>query len=76
MITIKGAEFYPTAVDTSTNSTEVYGSPAILRGIYVNTVLSAHTVVIKNNTTAVFTLPASLAAGTYVPCGDVTFTTS
>lgn len=56
----------PTVVDTSTDSTIVTDAPAVLLGIYVNTALSAHTVVIKDNTTAKFTLPASLAAGTNI----------
>jgi hypothetical protein len=51
-------------VDTGDNSTTVYNGPAILLGVYVNTVLSAHTVVIQDNATAKVTLPASLAAGT------------
>jgi hypothetical protein len=50
-------------VDTSVDSTTVYNGPAILSYIYVNTGLSAHTVVISDNATAKFTLPASLAAG-------------
>lgn len=69
-------EFRATAVDTSDNTTEVNSSPCIVRGVYVNTVLSAHTVVLKDNTTAKFTLPASLAAGTWVPMGDARFDTS
>ena len=53
------------AVDTADNTTNVTAGPAILYGIFVNTVLSAHTVVIKDGAIAVLTLPASLAAGTY-----------
>jgi len=51
-------------VDTSVNSTTVYAGPAVVSYVYVNTVLSAHTVVLKDDTVAKFTLPASLAAGT------------
>lgn len=65
-------DFKQTVVDTSTDSTTLSTRPAILRGVYVNTTLSAHTVVIKDNTTAAYTLPASLPAGTYIPFGDVT----
>jgi hypothetical protein len=50
--------------DTSTNGpTTIHNGPALVFGVYVNTVLSAHTVVLLDNTTAKLTLPASLAAG-------------
>jgi|TARA_R110000823_G_scaffold281365_1_gene399601 hypothetical protein len=65
-------EFLYSVQDTSTDGpTAIYASPCLLRGVYVNTALSAHTVIFKDNTTAVITLPASLAAGTYVPLGDI-----
>ena len=51
-------------VDTSTDSTTVSAVPTIVFGVFVNTVLSAHTVILKDNATSVITLPASLAAGT------------
>lgn len=53
-------------VDTSDNTTTVNAAATYLYGIYVNTALSAHTVVIKDGTTAVLTLPASTAAGTQI----------
>lgn len=65
-----------TAVDTSVDSTTVYNGPAILLGIFVNTVLSAHTVVIQDNSTAKITLPASLAAGTNLAFPGIRFDTS
>lgn len=53
--------------DTSANGpTEISAGPAILYGVFVNTVLSAHTVIFKDAATSVITLPASLAAGTFV----------
>jgi hypothetical protein len=55
-----------TVVDTSTDTTTVSDAPAVLLGVFVNTALSAHTVVIKDNATAKITLPASLAAGTNI----------
>ena len=51
-------------VDTSTDSTTVTSVPTLVFGVFVNTVLSAHTVILKDNATSVITLPASLAAGT------------
>lgn len=51
------------AVDTSTDSTTVYAGPAVLKGVYVNTALSAHTVVMKDGSATVLTIPASAAAG-------------
>lgn len=65
-----------TTVDTSADSTTVYNGPAILLGIYVNTVLSAHTVVISDAAVAKVTLPASLAAGTNLAFPGIRFTTS
>lgn len=65
-------DFKQTVVDTSTNSTTLSTRPAILRKVYVNTTLSNHTVVIKNGSTAAFTLPALLPAGTEIDFGDVT----
>ena len=52
--------------DTSDNSTTVETVPVLLKGFYVNTTLSAHTVVLKDDTAAVITIPASTAAGTKV----------
>ena len=50
--------------DTSANGpTVIHNGPALLFGVYVNTVLSAHTELFKDNTTTKITLPASLAAG-------------
>jgi hypothetical protein len=58
---------YATPIDLSTDaSTTVSSVPALLVGVYVNTVLSAHVVEIKDNATTIITLPASLAAGTFL----------
>lgn len=63
--------------DTSTNGpTSINAEPSLLMGIYVNTVLSAHTVVIADATTAIVTLPASLAAGTMINFPGLRFETS
>lgn len=57
-------ECFMSVQDTSGNGpTTIHDGPALLFGVYVNTVLSAHTVVFKDGTTAKITLPASLAAG-------------
>jgi hypothetical protein len=65
-----------TVVDTATDSTTVYTGRCYLVGIYVNTVLSAHTVVISDGASALFTLPASLAAGTKINFENAEFLTS
>lgn len=74
----KGVHFESigTTVDTSSDTVTVYSGPAILLGVYVNTVLSAHTVVIQDNATAKITLPATLAAGTNLAFPGVRFETS
>lgn len=59
------------------NSTTVFTGPCIVYGVYVNTVLSAHACPIQDGTTAVITLPASLAAGTNLTFpGGIRFNTS
>lgn len=55
------------AQDISVNGpTTIYAGSCRLLGIYINTVLSAHTVDITDDGTTVITLPASLAAGTFI----------
>ena len=63
--------------DTSVNGpTEIHGEPTLLMGVYVNTVLSAATVILADATTAIVTLPASLAAGTLLTFPGLRFETS
>ena len=69
-------EYLYSVVDTSTNSVTVYNGPAILAGVYVNTGLSAHTVVMKDATVAVCTIPASSAAGVSIAYPGIRFETS
>ncbi len=64
-----------TVVDTSNNTIEVTASPALLLAIYVNTVLSAHTVLIKDDTTTKIILPSEMAAGTMIDCHSAKFST-
>lgn len=63
-------------VNIADNSTTVVSGSARLYGIYVNTVLSAQACPIEDNTTAIITLPASLAAGTLLEFPGVLFQTS
>ena len=63
-------------VDVSDNSTTVYTGACMLYGVYVNTVLSAHTCPIKDGTTSVVTLVASAAAGTSILYPGIKFNTS
>lgn len=58
---------YRAPIDLSSDAnTTVSSVPALLCGIYVNTVLSAHVVEILDGSTVILTLPASLAAGTFL----------
>lgn len=66
-IVVKDCDWNLSVVDLSADSTVVTPSPAYLGGVYVNTGLSAHACPIQDDTAARFTLPASLAAGTFVP---------
>jgi hypothetical protein len=63
--------------DVSTDGpTTIYNAPALLLGVYINTVLSAHTVVLTDAAATVITLPASLAAGTLLKFPGVKFASS
>ena len=53
-------------VDLSTDKTTVATMPVIVKGVYVNTVLSAHACNISNGTSTVFIIEASKAAGSVV----------
>ena len=69
-------EFDYSVVDLATNSTTVVADQCIVRGLYVNETLSGQDLEIKDGATAVFTIPAFTTIGTWMPLGDVHFTTS
>jgi len=62
----------PIADDTTT----VYTGPVMLHGVYINTVLSAQVLPIKDGATTVITIPASAAAGSHYPIPGIRFETS
>ncbi len=58
-----------TVVDLETDADVVVtSSPAVLLGLYVNTVFSAHAVLVKDSGGTKLTMAASTAAGTQVDC--------
>jgi len=63
-------------VSVADDSTTVYTGPCMLYGVYINTVLSAHALPIKDGTTTVVTIPASAAAGAHYPIPGIRFETS
>lgn len=68
-------QFLYSVQDVATNGpTDVVDGKTILRGIMVNTAIATAGCVIKDGTTAVFTLPSGTAAG-WIPCGDAFFLT-
>jgi hypothetical protein len=69
-------EWQATAVDTSTDSTTVNDDPTLVKGVFVNTTLSNHAVVIKDGSTAKYTIPAQATAGTRYEFGPTMFATS
>lgn len=69
-------ECWPVTVDTGTDSTTVYNGPAVLQYAYVNTALSAHTVLLVDGSTTKITLPASLAAASSPNIAGTMFRTS
>ena len=60
------AEWKTGVVNLATDSTTVSTIPVIVKGVYVNTVLSAHACNINNGTSTIFILKASLAAGSVI----------
>ena len=56
----------PTAVDLSNNIVTVKTTPVDVKGIFVNTVMSAHACNINDGATTKFIIPASSAAGTVI----------
>lgn len=62
----RGDEWTYTVIDLSTDAANAVsgGLPAVLGGIYVDVALSAHACPVINNSTTIFNLPASSAAGT------------
>lgn len=58
-----GGDVKQTVVDLATDSTIVSAVPAVLVGAYVNTVLSAHILPIKDDTATILNVPASTAVG-------------
>lgn len=69
-------EWLPAVVDLADDSTTVLNGPAVLGLVYVNTALSAHVCLIKDDTTSIFTLPASTAAGAFFDFEGTRFETS
>ncbi len=63
-------------VDVSDNSTTVRTGRCRLWGVYVNTVLSGQACPIKDDSTSVITLVASLAAGSNLNFPGIEFDTS
>lgn len=66
----------PVVVDVSVDATTVFTGRCYLYGVYVNTVLSAHTLPIKDDTTTLVTIPASAAAGSFYDFPGIQFATS
>jgi hypothetical protein len=69
-------EFDYSVVDVAVDSTTVHNGLCLLRGVYVSTALSAHDLPIKDGADTIFTIPGGTFSGTWIPFGDVQFTTS
>jgi len=72
----KNLEWEYGVVDLADNITTVYGFPAILKAVYVNTVTSAQPCIIKDDTTSVYTIPAGACAGNKYDFEETRFNTS
>ena len=69
-------EWKHAVVDLSANSTTVSDVPCIVKGFYVNTTMSAHECLIKDDTTTVIRIPASTAAAAASDFDQLRFETS
>ena len=63
-------------VNAADNTTTVYTGPVMVYGVYINTVLSAQVLLLKDGATTVITIPASAAAGKHFPLPGIRFETS
>lgn len=63
-------------VSVSDDTTTVFTGPCIVYGVYVDTVLSPHVLVIQDGSTPVLKIPASTAAGTFIEFPGIQFNTS
>jgi hypothetical protein len=63
-------------VNVADDTTTVHDGTALLFGIYVNTVLSAHVLAIQDGSITVVSLAASSAAGTSILYPGIKFNTS
>ena len=57
-------EWNYTVVDLTADTTTVSANPAMIGNMWINTALSAHTCLIQDGSTTVFTIPASAPATT------------
>jgi hypothetical protein len=70
------AEWKYAVVDLATNSTTVESVACLVNAVYINTATSAHACIIKDDTAATYTIPASAAAGNRYGFGPTRFETS
>jgi len=56
----------PKVIDLTTNITTVSSTPVNVKGVYINTALSAQVCDIKNGSTVILKIPASTVAGTVI----------
>lgn len=63
-------------VDLSTDSTTIESVACLVNAVYINTQPSAHACLIKDDTTMVYTIPASATAANKYGFGPTRFETS
>ena len=75
--TATASEVLTTLIDLDVNGIQnIYNGPCMLRGVFINTVMSAHSVAINDDTTLMYTLAADTKAGQWIEFGDTIFSTS
>jgi len=73
---VTGREWRKARVDLATNITTITAVPCLVKGVYINTALSAHACEIKDGTDNAFTIPASATAANAYDFGPTKYTTS
>ena len=63
-------------VDLADNSTTIESVACLVNGVYINTATSAHACLIKDDTSMVYTIPASATAANRYGFGPTRFETS
>ena len=69
-------EWKKAVINTADDITTISNVPALVKGVYINTKLSSHTVNIKDGAEVSYVIPADAAAGNFYDWEAVRFETN